>query len=248
MKEELAVAQDNGSEAIEEVGSVPERKKTLWNIAAEWSEFGQFIGSINLEEVSEEDAAKLAKFQEDLEEERDKKLDNCGKLIRNMEDSGNVCLAEASRFQTEADRLTNLGNSRLKQAGYVKDLIKRVFKSKGWKKIPTTNFEFTRTEPGGDPAVIVESQYENDPNLLDARFVNQVPEFQKAAFETLYKSKVPLEKKLAERIIELGIVKINPTINKSEMKTVLKSGTEEEKKLLEGKARFAEKKDDLKIK
>lgn len=249
MKEEQVVAmQETTNSDITEVVIVPEGKKTLWNIAAEFSEFDQFIGSINPEELSEEDAEKLQQFQDDLENERDKKLDNCGKFIRNMEDAANVCLSEATRFQVEADRLTNLGNSRLKKADYVKNLIKRVFKSKGWKKIPTTYFEFTRTEAGGTPAVIVEPEYENDPSKLPERFVKKVPEFQKDAFEKLHKSEDPKDKAIAARIIELGIVNLKPTVNKDEMKTVLKSGTDEERNLLVGKARFAEKKDDLKIK
>lgn len=155
-------------------GTASARKRSLTEISVDYSDFERLMESIDIDDISDEDRARLEAFEKDLVNERDTKFDNCGGLIKDWEALGTAQKAEG-------DRIKALGTAKLNKAKFLKLRLLGYFQAHNIDKpIETLRYKFSRQTNGSVPVKLSE-QASTKPVELPERYrrVKYEPDLEK---------------------------------------------------------------------
>lgn len=188
------------SDSTDEVQSeaTPEKKRSLYDISADYADFDSLIESIDPDEITPEQQEALDAYYKTLSEERDAKLDNYGGLIKDIEARGNARKEEAARIEALAD-------ADLAKVKLLKGRLLGFFQvNKITSAIQTLRFKFARQNNGGVAPLIIEKEYEDNPVTLPEQFVKMVPEIDREALRKALDGEDEELKALAATVASIG--------------------------------------------
>lgn len=136
--------------------------RTMWEIAIDHAEFEQLLESID-GDISQEDAARIQQYFEDIETEKDQKLEAYGRFITSLE-------ARAHARKAEAERIAALGKADQAKADHLRKRLTLVFKFANWKIVQTPSFKFNLRGSGGVKPLFISDEYLDDPHKLPEKF------------------------------------------------------------------------------
>lgn len=152
----------NGATAV---ATQSEKPKTLVEISENYSEFFDLLDQIDLAEVSPEQQEQLNAFLADLDEERNKKLDNIGAYYKNV-------LARGKYREQLAKDARALAQTDLNKAEYLKNHLLRFFQfQKISKSIDTLRCKIWKQRNGQGSMILPEGLEDSQ-----ARIVAEIPE------------------------------------------------------------------------
>lgn len=126
--------------------------RTLFEIGEEYAGLEALLN----EETPDTEAISL--WLEQLDQDRDEKLDNYAAFIGELE-------ARSSVRKAEAQRMTKLSQTDANKAGYLRGALKLFFEKRNLSKVDTKRYRLSLTKNGGKLPLIVD-----DLTLLPARF------------------------------------------------------------------------------
>lgn len=134
--------------------------KSLLDISNDYQEYFALLESIDLDELSDAERSQLESFEAQLEEDRDRKLDNIGAFIKDLE-------ARAKSRNEIAKQMASLAKADENKARYLKSMILTFFQIHGLKTINTLRCRITRSQNGGKEPLVIE---DIDPTSLPEEF------------------------------------------------------------------------------
>jgi hypothetical protein len=140
------------------------KKRSLLDISNDYGRFFDLLESVELDEMSPEEDQQLTSFLMALDEERDKKLDNIGAFVKDLEARG--------KARTEIRKqMEKLEKADFNKAKYLKEFVLHFFQANGINDtIQTLRCKFRKQPNGGlMPLVLTESAVV-EPHLLPERF------------------------------------------------------------------------------
>ncbi len=157
-KPETTVAED-----VTTIATAKPKTRTLYDISTDFADFEQLMETID-EDITSDDAEKLAVWFETLEEERDKKLEATGHIYMRFKQRGESRLEEAKRIE-------RLGKIDLNKAGYLKERVFQFFQfHKITNPIQTLRFKFKKAANGGRLPVRLSAAAETSPVELPEKY------------------------------------------------------------------------------
>jgi hypothetical protein len=137
--------------------------RTLWVISEDLQALNDLLAEVDGDVTGEEAEAAIEKWFNELGEERDRKLDGYGALIKQFE-------AYAKARNEEAKRLSNMASVDANNAGRLKSRLKVFMEQHKTPKIETDRFKFAIQNNGGTVPVILSADAELHPEELPEKY------------------------------------------------------------------------------
>jgi len=171
------------------------QRRSLFSISTEISELINLLDEI--EDDDRESEQLITSWLEQLDSERDRKLDNYAALISELE-------AKAEVRQKEAQRLAKLAASDEKRAALLKERLKWFFETNKLKTVETARYKLTLAKSGGKAPLVLDDSI--SPTSLPEKFQKVKVEPDKAAIRAALEAGEELEfAKLGDRSSHIRI-------------------------------------------
>lgn len=146
------------------------KKRTLLDIRNDYSDFFELLEAIDLEEVSDDDQARLNAFLETLDKERDKKLDNIGAYIKDLQ-------ARAKARKQIVDEMQSLYKTDTNKVTWLKNLLLNFFTDQKIEKaIDTVRCKFWTQRNSQATLTLPEAVKERQFLFIDEETLAVIPE------------------------------------------------------------------------
>jgi hypothetical protein len=159
---------EDDTDTVTEPAAEP-KTRTLYDISTDYFEFEQLLESID-GDITPEDGTRIDAWLQNLDQERDKKLDAYGGLIKHLE------LRGANRTE-EGKRISRLGEVDINKAKYLKRKLLGFFQFHVIvDAIQTLRFKFKKCANGGKlPLVFAIEATDSITQGLPEEFILRVP-------------------------------------------------------------------------